>query len=269
MMAYSHAKRENNLYICLKINAPLFIIFIVKKLEKALRGKKHLCFLDFEGTQFSHEMIAYGAVLATIGRDYHIKKSKEPIKVLVKSKNKIGRFVEGLTGITQADLDKNGVSFSKAILELKKYCGLAFKKCVFITFGNHDLRILAQSAAYNLDAPLEITKFITKNFCDYQAFISEFIKDNNNNPMSLEKYIEFFGLTFEGEAHDPRYDAVNLMRIYDAFLANKEKVIQEYMQTLSRDGHLAKPLRETARKLAAGEDITAKEYKKIIEAYFE
>lgn len=247
----------------------LITLYIVKKLLKLLKGNKYLCFLDFEGTQFSHEMIAYGAVLATIGKDLTIKKSKAPIKVYVKAKNKIGKYVEELTGIKQQELDKIGVPFSEAIYQLKKYCGLAFKKCTFVTFGNHDMRILSQSVSYNLDSPVELTKQIIKYHLDFQAFISEYIKDQNNNPLSLERYVEFFDIKFIGNAHDPRYDAINLMNIYNAFLTNKELVTQEYMKTLSRDTRLPLPLRQTLVKLTNGESVSPEEYKKAVEAYLE
>ena len=237
----------------------------MKKLLKLLKGNKYLCFLDFEGTQFSHEMIAFGAVFATIGKDLTVKRSKAPIKVFVKAKNKIGRYVEELTGITQQELDKIGVPFSYAMYQLKKYCGLAFKKCTFVTFGNHDIRILTQSVSYNLDAPTELTKQILKNHLDFQAFISEYIKDQNNNPLSLERYVELFGVKFVGTAHDPRYDAVNLMNIYNAFLTKKDLVTQEYMKTLVRDTRLPKALRETLAKLVNGESVSPEEYKKAVE----
>ena len=94
--------------------------------------------MDFEGTQFSHEMIAIGAVLCTLDRYGNIKRKKEPFKIFVKSKNKIGNYVVNLTGITDDLLAAKGVSFYKAMNELRNYCGSAFKKCSFITFGNHE-----------------------------------------------------------------------------------------------------------------------------------
>ena len=86
----------------------------MKKLLNALKGRKHICFLDFEGTQYSHEMIALGAVLATLTRKGEIKRLKKGFKVYVIAKNKIGTFVENLTGITQSTLDREGVSFTQA-----------------------------------------------------------------------------------------------------------------------------------------------------------
>lgn len=235
-------------------------IITVKKLEKSLKGLKYLCFLDFEGTQFSHEMIAYGAVFASIDKNFRIKKYKEPIKSLVKSKNKVGKFVENLTKITDYDVEKRGVPFSQALNDIKKYCGMYFKKTIFVTFGNHDLKILSSSSSYNFDTPKEIVSTIQKNYFDYQAFISEFVKDANNNPYSLENYLDVFHIPFEGEPHDPRYDALNLLKLYNAFLDNKEIVIEEYLKVLAKINHVPQPIKDAISKLASGEDVTYSEF---------
>ena len=110
----------------------------MKKLLKQLRGRKYICFMDFEGTQFSHEMIAIGAVFATINpKTGRIRKSKAPFHILVRAKNKIGKYVVDLTGMTEEDLREKGVTFTTAMMELKKYCGMNFKKCLLIIYCNH------------------------------------------------------------------------------------------------------------------------------------
>lgn len=239
----------------------------MKKLEKVLRGHKYLCFLDFEGTQFSHELIAYGAVFASLDKKHQIKKYKRPIKVYVKAKNKIGKFVEGLTGINQDDLNRKGVSFLEAMKALKKYCGISFKKTLFVTFGNHDMRILNQSISYNLNAPTDITAVIQKNYLDYQSFITEFIKDENNNPYSLERYLEVFNISFTGTAHDPEYDALNLLKLYEAFINEPEIVVKEYLKVLKKLNHLPEPVKKSIAALASGEDMTAENFNAFVREY--
>ena len=107
----------------------------MKKFDKLLKGHKNIVFLDFEGTQFSHEMIAVGAVSCVIDKNSRIKKMKKPFKILVKAKNKVGKYVTTLTGISDELLAKEGVSFAKAIDALKKYVGIPFKKSSFVTFS--------------------------------------------------------------------------------------------------------------------------------------
>lgn len=241
----------------------------MKKVQKLLKGHHYICFLDFEGTQFSHEMIAIGACLATLDRKGNIKRLKENFKIYVRAKNRIGNYVTNLTGITEEKLQKEGVSFYKAMSELRNYCGSAFKKCSFITFGNHDYRILNQSISYNLDTPKEIVSIIQHNYVDFSALISEFIRDDNNNPYSLLNYCKLFNVTEEGEAHDPASDALNLAHLYNAFLNNEEIVLREYLKLLSKPHHLPLPIAEAATKLANGEDFTAEEFKALAKKVIE
>ena len=160
----------------------------MQKADSLLKGHHYICFLDFEGTQYSHEMIALGAVLATLDRKGNIKRLKPSLKLYVKPKNKVGAYVTNLTGITDEKLKKDGVTFYKALSELRNYCGSAFKKCSFMTFGNHDMRILNQSVAHNLDLNKEVISQFHKNYIDFTVLIGEFIRDDNGNPYSLVNY---------------------------------------------------------------------------------
>ncbi len=241
----------------------------MKKLTHLLKGRKYICFLDFEGTQFSHEMIALGAVFTYLNKNGEIVKQKKPIKYFVKCKNQIGRFVKNLTGITEKDLEKFGVDFATAIKELKKYCGLYFKKTIFMTFGNHDIRILNQSVSYNLNAPKELCDVIKKNYVDFQSVISEFIKDNNGNPLSLSHYLEVFNVSFDGEAHDPMYDAVNLAKLYNAFLKDKNTVLDQYCKLLSRTKIGPDPINTAVKKLLNGEPVTPEQFLELLKEYIQ
>lgn len=241
----------------------------MKRILKQFKSHKHLVFLDFEGTQFSHEMIAFGAVMVTIDRDGYVVKQKNSIKRLVKSKNSIGKFVEKLTGITRLEQDRFGVSFATAMKDLKKYCGLHFKGSTFITFGNHDMRILNQSISYNLDAPKELCQVIKSNYVDFQNIISEFIKDDKNNVLSLTHYLELFGLQFDGEAHDPEYDAVNLARLYDAFMRRNDIVQEEFLKNMNRMSFHPAPVDKAVKKLLNGEAVTPEEFVEFTKEYIE
>ena len=241
----------------------------MKKVQRLLRGYKHICFLDFEGTQFSHEMIAFGAVFVTLNKDNLIVKQKKPIRQYVKAKNQIGRFVKNLTGITEKDLEKYGISFAEAIKEIKKYCGMNFKKTIFMTFGNHDIRILNQSCSYNLNSPKELCDVIKKSYVDFQSIISEFVKDDNGNPLSLTHYLELFNVPFDGTAHDPLYDAVNLARLYNVFLKEKDKVLEEYIKVLGRQNFGPQPVSLAIHKLAKGETVTSEEFISLVKEYLE
>ena len=223
--------------------------------------------MDFEGTQFSHEMIAIGAVLATLDRKGNIKRLKPSLKLYVKPKNKVGSYVTNLTNITDDLLKKKGVSFYKALSELRNYLGSAFKKCTFMTFGNHDMRILNQSISYNLDTPKDIVTQIHKNYADFAVLIGEFIRDENGNPYSLVNYCKLFDVKEAGDAHQPDVDAINLANLYQAFISHGDLVLNEYMKVLAMQHHLPLPIKAAVEKLANGEDFSAEEFKEVAKKY--
>ena len=241
----------------------------MKKLTRLVKDHKYLCFLDFEGTQFTHEMIAFGAVFVLLDKNGLIKKMKKPIKVYVKAKNKIGSYVTNLTGITEETLKEKGLTFYKAMNELRNYCGSAFKKCKFMTFGNHDLKILNSSCSYNLDLPKDIVAQIQHNYIDFTVLISEFVKDPNGNPYSLLNYCKLFNVREEGIAHEPDADAINLAHLYNAFINTKDLVLEEYLKLLANQRHLPPPIKAAVEALAAGKDFSAEEFKEIARKYID
>ena len=241
----------------------------MKKFDRLLKGHKNIVFLDFEGTQFSHEMIAIGAVSCSLDRNGRIKKSKKPFKILVKAKNKVGKYVANLTGITDEMLAKDGVSFGKALDALKKYVGIPFKKSSFVTFGSHDLTILNRSISYNFDFKKEICSQIQKNYIDFLAFIGEFIKDPKGNQISLVHFCQMFKVEEAGKAHDPSVDAVNLANLYDAFVSNKDLVLEEYKKVLGKFSHFPEPVNKVVQKLVAGESVSPEDFEQEIKKYID
>ena len=225
--------------------------------------------MDYEGTQFSHELIAIGAILVVIDQNTgRIKRKKAPFKTYVKAHNKIGSYVEKLTGINEELLKQKAVSFDAAMKAFKSYCGLNFKKATFITYGNHDMRILGQSIAYNLAYPKEVTSQIQKNYFDYSAFIGEFIRDEKGNPLSLLHLCELFQVPEAGTAHDPEIDAINLANLYDAFIEKKDLVLDEYRKHIkTHSNNLPTPIHNIVEKLASGENVTAEEFDEELKKY--
>ena len=239
----------------------------MKKFERLLKGHKSLVFLDFEGTQFSHEMIAIGAMHVVIDRHGYIKKHKKPFKVYVKAHNRVGKIVTDLTGITDEMLKQKGVSFFTAMSELKKYVGLAFRKSSFITFGSHDMKILSSSISYSFDFPKETVQCIQQNYIDFSAFISEFMRDDKGNPLSLVKYCDAFSVKEAGPAHDPAVDAENLAWLYDATMRNSGLLVEEYKKVLKSFNHFPLPVCNVIKKLANNENVDAKEFEEEIKNY--
>jgi DNA polymerase III alpha subunit (gram-positive type) len=228
----------------------------MKKVLKILSNRKYIVFFDLEGTQHSQEMIAIGAVLCSLDRKGRIKREKAPFKRYVKAKNRVGRIVVNLTGITDDLLKEQGISFLQAMNDFKKYCGLAFKKSLFISFGNNDIRILNQTIAYNLDAPKELCHQIHKNYWDFGGFLTNYVKDERGCMMSLVHYCEAFGLKLAEPSHDPVSDSLNLAHLYNAFLTDKEYVQEQYKNILVNNHKLPEPIYGILQRLKKGETIT-------------
>lgn len=232
----------------------------MKSLFKLIGKRRTIIFLDLEGTQFSHEMIAFGAVRADLDKNYRIKKIHKGIKYYVKAKNKIGNYVSELTGIHQDILDKKGITYKEALKKIRKYCGYFLSRVVFMTFGTHDLRILMKSLEQSPDADHDFCNFMVKNSIDLSMVLSQFIRDENANPLSLLNCLNVFHIDLVGEPHDPLTDAKHLMLVYQAMLEQKDVVFDEYKKLLMHYKTIPDPVKKTIKELMDGKDVSSEEF---------
>lgn len=237
----------------------------MRDLERRINNRKTLCFIDLEGTQFSHEMIAIGAVRVDLNKELRIKKYHKGYYSLVIPKQKIGKVVTDLTGLTEEQVKKHGKPFRVVINELKKYMGREFNKTLFVAFGSHDFRILSQSLAYNLDAPKEDVRTMINHGFDFSEFISNYVRDENNNTYSLANMLKIFDVDFKGEQHNAYCDALNLAYLYQAMLDHPEIMKEEYKNVLKHIRHLPTPIHEVIEKLGGGETVTPEMFDSIVE----
>ncbi len=240
-------------------------ITAMKALRKAIRDKRALVFFDLEGTQFSHEMIEIGAYSVLLHDDLTVKNINQPFKRYVKAQNPVGRIVTDLTGITEKKLQDEGVLFPQAFSEFRHYIKKYEDRCIFVAFGNQDIKIIESSVYLNGDAGLSFSRLMKKNYLDFSAFISSYIKDEHGNPYSLANYLKLFSIPFEGQAHDAVADAYNLIELYKALLTKKDIVRSEYEKTLSRLHHLPSPIAMIVSKLKNGEIVTPTDFDKAVE----
>lgn len=237
----------------------------MKALEKAIRGKRNLVFFDLEGTGTAHEIIEIGAFNVSLHEDFSVKGISKGFTTYVKAHSPIGPVVTRLTGIDEETLKRKGVLFPAAWKAFEKFVGKNKGKCTYVAFGNQDLKIIENSIYFNGDYGVDFAREIHKNFLDFSAFVSIYVKDPNNNPLSLTNYLKLFGVPFEGQAHDAMSDAYNLVSLYNAFLSKHEIVESEYQKVLSRLSHLPSPIQKVLRKLNNGESVTPADYEKAIE----
>ncbi len=232
----------------------------MKKLRKLVRDVKQVIFLDLEGTQFTHEMIALGAVKVTLKKDGTFKKVFPGFKIYVLAKNNIGHVVTDLTGITSDLLVKEGYSFPEALGLFRKYVGSNFSKSKFITFGNHDLRILRQSLLLNPEAHHGYVKTIGENYIDLSAVVNEYVKDDNNNTLSLTNLCKTFNIPLVEPSHDPLNDALMLAALYKELLIQDDLLVSHYQATLLRMNNVPRPIKKLINKLQNDGQVSLEDF---------
>lgn len=238
--------------------------------KKILKGRRNLVFIDFEGTQFSHEIIAVGCVKVKCDENGFIDTSNyETFRKYVKCYGSIGKIVSELTSINNEKLKYEGVILEEMLKEIEAFVGEDINETAFIVFGSNDVKMLVDSISYSKPSNDFIGYGICKRTIDFLSFISQYIKDKNGNNYSLTNYLKVFGLEPCGQSHDPLNDAIDLMNLYDAFMRDKEIKDREYLQVLKNQKLFPTPVRKMINKLLNGDSITPEEFKKEVHKYLE
>lgn len=239
----------------------------MKALNRRLGNVKHLVFMDFEGTQYTHEVISIGAHLAKIDKNGRVVTIKKGFYVLVKAREKVSKFIENLTGISQSDIEKNAIDFSESMRQFRKYVGKAWESCKFVAYGFNDILMLRSSVNHQPrnETTTGIVEYIGKNYFDFQAFFAQYVKDDQNNNLSLNNGLIKFDIQFEGVQHNALADAKNLLSLYDAFQSNYLVVSNEYKRVLSNNQKLPRPVAKVMKALNEGKVVTPELYKRMIE----
>jgi inhibitor of KinA sporulation pathway (predicted exonuclease) len=237
----------------------------MRALTKAIRGKRVLVFIDLEGTQFTHEAIEIGAVIALLNEDGTIKRTLKGFSTYLRPHGKVGSYVTRLTGITEQLLKDKGDLFPTGFGKFRDYVSKYRGKCTYVAFGNQDMKMINESVYENGEYGRDFAREIAKNYLDFSTFINVYVKDDAGNMMSLSRYLEFFGVPFEGQAHDALADARNLALLYDAFLKKPDLVRDRYMRNLSNLNHLPSPIQGVLKRLNEGKSVTPEDYMSLVE----
>lgn len=229
--------------------------------NKLIKNKKNLVFLDLEGTQFSHEIIAIGAVKCKIDEKGKILKGyQKKFKCYVKPLGCIGRFVQNMTSITEDILKEQGVPLETAFSKFKKFVNIPFEQCAFITFGSNDAKMIIDSITRSEPKNAFIGYNIVNNCVDFLMFISQFCKDNKNNNYSLVNYLKVFNIPPVGISHDPLNDALDLRNLYSAMNKQKDTLLNEYLKILSKQKIYSAPIRSVIEKLVNGDNVSSEDF---------
>lgn len=238
-------------------------------LKEEIGEPRELVFLDLEGTQLSHETIAIGACKYFCGPDLLPLPGKkiQVFKRLIKPQSPVGGVVTILTGITDDRLKTEGITFHKALVELMTFTKCTGKK-VYITFGNQDLNMLYQSKVRANDQLCQdFYDHIKRNWFDMQAFVSRFVHDERHMTFSQPKLLEIYEAKNLQHAHDPLYDAENLMNLFIQVIKRPDITLREFKKNLltSKDFFIiSKPFIDD---LCNGKDVSAIDFNKAIEDY--
>ncbi len=241
----------------------------MRLLKEEIGEPRELVFLDLEGTQLSHETIAIGACKYFCGSDLLPLPGKkiQVFKRLIKPQSPVGGVVTILTGITDDRLKTEGITFHKALVELMTFTKCTGKK-VYITFGNQDLNMLYQSKVRANDQLCQdFYDHIKRNWFDMQAFVSRFVHDERHMTFSQPKLLEIYEAKNLQHAHDPLYDAENLMNLFIQVIKRPDITLREFKKNLltSKDFFIiSKPFIDD---LCNGKDVSAIDFNKAIEDY--
>lgn len=241
----------------------------MRLLKEEIGEPRELVFLDLEGTQLSHETIAIGACKYFCGPDLLPLPGKkiQVFKRLIKPQSPVGGVVTILTGITDDRLKTEGITFHKALVELMTFTKCTGKK-VYITFGNQDLNMLYQSKVRANDQLCQdFYDHIKRNWFDMQAFVSRFVHDERHMTFSQPKLLEIYEANNLQHAHDPLYDAENLMNLFIQVIKRPDITLREFKKNLltSKDFFIiSKPFIDD---LCNGKDVSAVDFNKAIEDY--
>lgn len=241
----------------------------MRLLKEEIGEPRELVFLDLEGTQLSHETIAIGACKYFCGPDLLPLPGKkiQVFKRLIKPQSPVGGVVTILTGITDDRLKTEGITFHKALVELMTFTKCTGKK-VYITFGNQDLNMLYQSKIRANDQLCQdFYDHIKRNWFDMQAFVSRFVHDERHMTFSQPKLLEIYEAKNLQHAHDPLYDAENLMNLFIQVIKRPDITLREFKKNLltSKDFFIiSKPFIDD---LCNGKDVSAVDFNKAIEDY--
>lgn len=237
----------------------------MQELNKILNCRKDLVFLDFEGTQYTQEIFAIGAIKVTLDNKNRIKNKSNPFKAIIKTNGQVGSIIENITGFTNDYVQTEGRDFKNVIEDFKKYCGPNYKKMLFVTYGNFDKKMLRTSQVANNLEDNDFINSIMKLHWDISIFFNRYLKDHKGQQYSLKESLELFNLTFQGQEHDPSADAINLMLLYDAFLDKKGIVLSNYKKVLDRYSKMPRPFIRIIKKLNEEGSVSLEDYKKYIE----
>lgn len=235
----------------------------MKEVKNILNNIKTIVFMDFEGSQYSQEIIAIGAIKVTLDAKDFVKKEYAPFKVYIKVDETVGDFITSLTGIDDELLEKEGISFIEAMEKFENYVGKDI--CKFMTYGSFDMHLLHNSALNSGANDDPFIRRIYDNNIDFARLFSHYVRSNKGSSLSLVDALKVFQTNIEKDIHDPLTDSINLMHLYDAFLTKQNILKEEYLKVIKTNPSLPQPFRKVIKKMESEQKVTYKDFLQYVE----
>ncbi len=243
----------------------------MKLLKSLLEDANHLLFLDFEGTQYTHEVIAVGAVLVTCDANYVPIGEPSTFKCYVKANAPIGPVVVTMTGISEELLKEQGISFSQFLSDLNHFLSNNCSRLKVLTYGDQDKRMLFNSFK-QIDKPskfqTDFVNYLGRNTVDLGAFISKYLRGKKSEYISLIHLRELLKIPPSGTSHDPLVDALDLYHIFQVLVSKKEVLIESYKSLLKTSNLLPPPVKKLIIDLDNDANLTKQDLINALEVYF-
>lgn len=201
--------------------------------------------LDLELEQPSQRIIEVGVVLARPGAPESTWMRRS---WLIADTTPLSTFIQELTGISQAEMDADGVPLAQCCAELREVLqGAQDLHPNPVTWGGGDsAELQAEFSAAGLDFPHFGHRWIdVKTLATFLRFSQGALK-----PGGLASELRAHRMTFEGRPHRALDDAFNTMRLYFALLERQAALEQKHW--VAQHGELAAQ-RALASKRAAPE----------------
>ena len=240
-------------------------------LKPLLQSAKNLLFLDLEGTQYTHEIIAIGAVLVSCDEKYVPYGEVKTFKRYCLTNSSIGSVIRTMTGIDEKFLKQNGISYRQALVELNDFLSTSTRSLKILVYGNNDAKMVKTSYKV-LENPLpfetNFTNFLINNIVDIEKVLNFFLRGKRSDMLSLVHLRQLLELPSNGKAHDPLNDAKDLYDIYKAFVSDKERMKRTYRSLLKNADLIPSPIVSIIYDLLNGKSVTPEDLERCLDNYF-
>lgn len=184
-----------------------------------------LVFFDMEATEIRHQAISFGMVGLKKKSGKSLGELEEAFSyhTYLKTEDNIGEFVENLTGITPELIEKEGKTFSEALVEILNILR-PFSKKVYLSYSDSDMMILAHTIHKKINVEDNFFRMISNSYLDLQNYYSKRILSEKGKTLSLFKLASLLQVEEEDRKHDALSDSILLKNVFLQYFKREDLV---------------------------------------------